>query len=91
MIGSVWHITLVTIGDITRNIAISLVVRSFEHTHSEPTFRCFFFFFLFFILNTITYNYLQLLTLQNKKRKKKKKKNNIQYSAATIKTIHINT
>ena len=27
-------------GDITRNIAISLVVRSFEHTHSESTFRC---------------------------------------------------
>ena len=27
-------------GDITRNIAISLLVRSFENTHSEPTFRC---------------------------------------------------
>ena len=27
-------------GDITRNIAISLLVRSFENTHSELTFRC---------------------------------------------------
>ena len=26
-------------GDVTRNIAISLVVRGFEHTHSEPIFR----------------------------------------------------
>ena len=27
-------------GDITLNIAISLLVRSFENTHSELTFRC---------------------------------------------------
>ena len=31
---------LATMGDVTRNIAKSLVVRSVEHTHSEPTFRC---------------------------------------------------
>ena len=35
-----YYCTIVTMGDVTRNIAISLVVGSFEHTHSETTFIC---------------------------------------------------
>ena len=55
----------------------------------------FYFFLFFFILFYFKHNYLQLLTNTNNylhyKTKREKKKIYIQYSAATIKTIHINT
>ena len=68
------------------------IATTFSLTYTAIVFFFFFFFFFFyiFILNTITYNYLQILTITYITKQKGKKKN-IQYSAATIKTIHINT